>query len=126
MLGYLFSLPLPRALGITPKWGVAGLTASAGIAGWVEFVLLRRSLNRRIGKTGLSPAYVAKLWFGAGIGAALGWGLRFLLGPRHPLIMAIVILGGYGVTYFAITAAFGIGEAKRVIGRAFRILRISR
>ncbi|HEY5445199.1 MAG TPA: murein biosynthesis integral membrane protein MurJ, partial [Pyrinomonadaceae bacterium] len=110
-LGYLCSLPLPRALGIEPKWGVAGLTASAGIAGWVEFVLLRLSLNRRIGKTGLSSSFVSKLWLGAGIGAAVGWGLKLLLGHRHPLIMAIVVLGGYGVTYFGVTAAFGVGEA---------------
>jgi putative peptidoglycan lipid II flippase len=125
-LGYVCSLPLPRALGIEPKWGVAGLTASAGIAGWVEFVLLRRSLNRRIGKTGLSSSFVAKLWLGAGIGAAVGWGLKLLLGHRHPLIMAIVVLGGYGVTYFGVTAAFGVGEAKRVIGRGLRLARISR
>ena len=125
-LGYLCSLPLPRALGIEPKWGVAGLTASAGIAGWVEFALLRLSLNRRIGKTGLSSSFVAKLWLGAGLGAAVGWGLRLLLGHRHPLTMAIVVLGGYGVTYFAVTAAFGVGEAKRVIGRGLRLARISR
>jgi putative peptidoglycan lipid II flippase len=53
-LGYLCALPLPVALGIDPRWGAAGLTASAGMAGWVEFVLLRRALNRRIGPTGLS------------------------------------------------------------------------
>ncbi|MFL5514600.1 MAG: murein biosynthesis integral membrane protein MurJ, partial [Gemmatimonadales bacterium] len=47
LLGYLFALPLPRALGIDPRWGAAGLTASAGIAGWIEFLLLRRTLNRR-------------------------------------------------------------------------------
>jgi putative peptidoglycan lipid II flippase len=126
VLGYLCSLPLPRALGLEPKWGVAGLTASAGIAGWVEFVLLRRSLNRRIGKTGLLPQYVGKLWLAAGLGAAVGWGLKILLGHRHPLVMAIVVLGGYGVTYFGVTAAFGIGEAKRVIGRVLRMARLSR
>ena len=38
---------------VDPRWGVRGLTASAGIAGWVEFALLRRTLNRRIGVTGL-------------------------------------------------------------------------
>ena len=124
ILGYLCSLPLPRALGVEPKWGVAGLTASAGIAGWVEFILLRQSLNRRIGRTGLPSSYVTRLWLGAGIGAAVGWGFRLLLGHRHPLIMAIVVLGGYGVTYFGVTAAFGVAEAKRVIGRVMRILRI--
>ncbi len=125
VLGYLCSLPLPRALGIEPRWGVAGLTASAGVAGWIEFVLLRQSLNRRIGRTGLSPTFVGKLWFGASVGAAVGWGFRYLLGQRHPLIMAIVILGSYGVAYFGVTAGLGIGEAKRVIGRILRLARIS-
>ena len=32
-LGYLFAIPLPILIGIDPKWGAAGLTASAGIAG---------------------------------------------------------------------------------------------
>ena len=45
-LGYLCALPLPRWLGLEPRWGVAGLTASAGVAGWVEFTLLRRTLER--------------------------------------------------------------------------------
>src|ERR1043165_6985483 len=35
LLGYLFAIPLPRALGLDPGWGAAGLTASAGIAGWI-------------------------------------------------------------------------------------------
>ncbi len=49
LLGYLFAIPLPRLLGISQAWGAAGLTASAGLAGWVEMLLLRRGLNRRIG-----------------------------------------------------------------------------
>ncbi len=50
VLGYAFALPLPRLLHVAPSWGVAGLTLSAGIAGWVEFALLRRGLSRRIGE----------------------------------------------------------------------------
>ena len=34
VLGYLCAILLPPLLGIEPKWGVAGLTASAGVAGW--------------------------------------------------------------------------------------------
>ena len=52
-LGYVCALPLPPALGIDPRWGVAGLTASAGFCGWLELVLLRNSMEDRIGKTGL-------------------------------------------------------------------------
>lgn len=122
-LGYVCSLPLPRALGIDIRWGVAGLTASAGIAGWLEFVLLRSSLNRRIGRTGLSSRFVFKLWMAAAVGAAIGWGIKLLLGHRHPLFVAIGVLGAYGVTYFGITSALGITEARQVVGRAIRLLK---
>src|SRR6185436_16442973 len=67
--GYIFAIPLPRWLGIPAIWGAAGLTASAGLAGWVEMLLLRRTLNRRIGRTGLPADYVAKLWTAAVAGA---------------------------------------------------------
>src|SRR5205823_12707656 len=58
ILGYLFAVPIPQALRIPVVWGAAGLTASAGIAGWVEMLLLRRTLNSRIGHTGLAPDYI--------------------------------------------------------------------
>lgn len=125
-LGYLCSIPLPALLHIDLRWGAAGLTASAGIAGWVEFVLLRRSLNRRIGRTGLAASFVAKLWAAAIIGTGVGWGFRFLLGPRNPLILAVVVLGGYGITYFAVSFTFGVTESKNVIMRGLRLLRIIR
>src|SRR3989440_7395057 len=86
--GYLCAIPLPPLLGIDPKWGAAGLTASAGVAGWVEFVLLRRSLNKRIGRTGLPFDFVMKLWSGAVAGAAIGWAIKVIVGHRHPIIVA--------------------------------------
>jgi putative peptidoglycan lipid II flippase len=121
-LGYLFAIPLPRALGIDPRWGVAGLTSSAGLAGWVEFLLLRRTLNRRIGPTGLPLPFTTKLWIGALIGASVGWIIKFFLGARHPLILAIFILIPYGLVYFAVTSAFKLPEARTVVGRFARIL----
>ncbi len=123
-LGYVFALPLPVALGINPKWGVAGLTASAGIAGWIEFVLLRRSLNRRIGKTGLAGSYVFKLWLAALIAAGIGWGFKLLVGHFHPVPLAAVVLGSYGVSYFGITSALGIPAARVVVGRVLRSIKL--
>jgi putative peptidoglycan lipid II flippase len=123
-LGYLFALPLPVFLGIDPRWGVAGLTASAGIAGWIEFALLRRTLNRRIGRTGLALAFVTRLWLSAAAGAAIGWGLKLFLKGFHPIPQAVVILGAYGVTYFAITFALGLQESRAVVQRIFKIIRI--
>lgn len=124
LLGYLFALPLPIALGINPKWGVAGLTASAGIAGWIEFALLRRTLNRRIGKTGLAAGYVIKLWLAALVAAGIGWGLKLLLGDLHPIPLAAIVLGGYGISYFAITLALGISASQAVVGRLLRLARL--
>src|SRR5437868_12467962 len=72
ILGYLFAVPLPPALGIEARWGVAGLTISAGIASWLEFVLLRRTLNRRIGHSGAPPAYLVSLWAAALLAAEIG------------------------------------------------------
>jgi putative peptidoglycan lipid II flippase len=126
VLGYFCALPLPRALGIDPKWGVAGLTASAGIAGWIEFALLRRTLNRRIGPTGLQASFVIKLWIAALLAADVGWALKVLLSNLHPIPLAAVVLGSYGVSYFAVTFILDITEARPVIGRALRLLRLAK
>jgi putative peptidoglycan lipid II flippase len=122
VLGYLFAIPLPPAIGLDPKWGVAGLTASAGIAGWIEFALLRRTLNRRIGQTGLTLGYVAKLWSAAAASAGLGWAIKLAIGNRHPVIVAVLVLLPYGLSYFAITSALGVPAARVVVGRAARIV----
>jgi putative peptidoglycan lipid II flippase len=123
ILGYLFSIPLPRALHIDPRLGAAGLTISAGLAGWVEFVFLRRSLNRRIGRTGLTFSYTAKLWVGALAGVAVGWGLKLLVWRWHPVPLAVVVLGGYGVTYFTVGYLFDLTQARIIIDRILRLAR---
>lgn len=116
-LGYLFALPLPPALGLDPRWGAAGLTASAGMAGWVEFALLRRALHARIGRTGLPAALVAKLWGAAAAGAGAVWALRLGIGLARPVLAALVLLSVYGAVYFFITDRLGIPEARAVMRR---------
>jgi putative peptidoglycan lipid II flippase len=116
-LGYLSALPLPRALGLDPAWGAAGLTASAGAAGWVEFLLLSRGLGRRIGEVRLPAAFLARLWAATLVAAALGWGVKLLLGASgaaHPLLLGLAALGLYGLGYFAATAALGLPEARQI------------
>jgi putative peptidoglycan lipid II flippase len=118
ILGYLFALPLPQLLGIPPRWGVAGLTISAGISSWVEFVLLRRALVRRIGSSGLPGIFLAKLWSAAVIAAAGAGALHYVLGRRSPIPAAIVILGLYGAMYFGAALLFRLPEARALFGRA--------
>ena len=115
-LGYAFAIHLPPLLGMNRKWGVAGLTLSAGLAGWAEFILLRRTLNRRIGRTGLASSFVMKLWAAAAAGAALAWAIKFSLAPLNPIVASVLILGPYGFTYFGVTYLFGLPELHAVVG----------
>lgn len=126
LLGYVCAIPLPRLLGIDPKWGVAGLTAFSGVAGWIEFALLRRTLNRRIGRTGLRAGYVFKLWLAAAVGAGVAWAIKLAIGSHHPAIIAALILLPYGLTYFAITAALRVPEVNPIVRRALRIVGIQK
>jgi putative peptidoglycan lipid II flippase len=120
VLGYLFAIPLPKALGIDPFWGTAGLTASAGIAGWIEMLMLRSSLNARIGSTGLPLAYVVKLYTAALSGAAIGWAIKLAIPPSHPVVTGVVVLVPYGLVFFAIAAALRVPEAFTTFARFTR------
>jgi putative peptidoglycan lipid II flippase len=111
-LGYLAAIPLPGLLGVPSRWGVAGLTASAGVAGWVEFALLRRGLNRRVGPTGLDPRVAGRLWLAAGVAAIAGGAVALWLPLRnHPIALAVVVIGVYGGVYFSVASALGVEEA---------------
>jgi putative peptidoglycan lipid II flippase len=119
VLGYLFAFPLPRWLGVPALWGAAGLTASAGIAGWVEMLMLRRTLNARIGRTGLAANYLAKLWTASVCGALVAWAAR-MIGPADPVLAAVVILGPYGIVFLAMALALRIPEASGFVARVRR------
>jgi putative peptidoglycan lipid II flippase len=107
-LGFLCALYLPGWLGVPPMWGTAGLTASAGLAGWIEFALLRHSLDGRIGRTGVPASRMAILWGAAIAGAAAGWAVKLIIPWSNPLIQGALILPAFGVTYLACTALLGI------------------
>lgn len=114
-LGLFAALWLPQLVGLAPRWGAAGLTASAGLAGWVEFALLRRGLRRRIGHD--APAPTAVLWATAAVAAGAGWGIRGLVGALHPIVLALVVLIPFGALYVGLAAALGVREARSLLAR---------
>ena len=120
VLGYLFAIPLPRLLGIASVWGAAGLTASAGLAGWTEMLMLRRTLNSRIGHTGLPADYVIKLWAAAIAGSAAGWIAKLLIPNMHPAWIAVFVLGPYGAVFLAAAFLLNIPEASTAFSRLRR------
>ena len=112
-LGYLFALPLPRLLGVDRLWGVAGLTFSAGLAGWVEFALLRRALHNRIGAVPPQRSRVLRLWLAAFVAAAAGYGVKVVLpfraGHYTSLVVGAIVLPLFGVLYLGLVHVMGIG-----------------
>jgi putative peptidoglycan lipid II flippase len=110
VLGLACALWLPGLLGLAPQWGTVGLTASAGIAGWLELFLLRRTMNARIGITGLPRSLLITLWGAAGVSAAAAFAVKLALDWQEPVLLAVVVLGVYGCLYFTITFVAKVDE----------------
>src|SRR5512142_1364281 len=112
-LAWWSAVRMPGELGVPREVGLVGITATTGMAAWVEYALLRRALNRRIGATGLPARTAARLWGSAAVAGAVGlgvkaaltawrgpmpgvagqWGGGFLPPPRmHPVLSAVPIL----------------------------------
>jgi putative peptidoglycan lipid II flippase len=112
-LGWAAALPLRDHFGYSPTWGAFGLTASAGLAAWVEFSLLRRWLARRIGpvpvpvRLGLGALAAAIVAGAAGHGAG-----ELASGAGAPTwLAAVAAIGAFGAVYLGTTAVAGVPEA---------------
>ena len=142
ILGYLFAfplrwvlvdiilfagMPLPAATGGATAMGTVGLTASAGVAGWLEYILLRTFLQRRIGKVTLPLMLQLSLWASAIIAAAVAIAFDLFVArriaqylPLHHIAEAILVAGVFGVVYFAGAIISGVPEAKATLSRLKR------
>lgn len=108
-------------------FGAVGLALGSALGAWIEYVLLRRALGRRIGRHGPREGRVARL-FGAGLAAvAVGAATKWLGGslvPYHEGVLADLIspdsaiyapflaVGtalAFGVAYLAATRWLGVG-----------------
>ncbi len=119
-LSFLLATQIPHLSGIDARWGTAFMTLSSGIAGWCEYMLLRRTLNRIIGDSGPGLRSVVKLYLAAMTGALFGWGVKLLIGrfpPVHPIISGVIILGVYALVYLLVGLTLGVKEAKGMVKR---------
>jgi putative peptidoglycan lipid II flippase len=117
-------LVAPGLFGIPQHVAVAGISAASGIAAWVEYTLLRRSLRKHVGDVAVPGRRMLQLWGAslaagaASIGAkvALGhhfgvregtlneWGGSVLTPPQlSPWLAAPIVIGAFGVVYFGLT-----------------------
>jgi putative peptidoglycan lipid II flippase len=109
-LGTVAALYGPELLGIDPRWGTAGLTATAGCAAWIEFLLLQRAMDRRIGATGIGLGELARLWTLALLAGGAGWGTAHVLPPLGPIVTGLGVLGTFGVVYLGAAVVLKIPQ----------------
>jgi putative peptidoglycan lipid II flippase len=121
VLGYFAAIHLPRLLGVSPRWGATGLTATAGFAAWVEFTLLRRAARQRIGQVEFSIRNLIACYCAALVAAAVAWGTKlYLVAGLHRLPAGVAVIAVYGAVYFTMTWILGVPEASALFNRVAR------
>jgi len=90
------------------------------MAGWVEFALLRRAVNGRIGHTGIPPRRLLTLWLSAALAAAAAWAVRLIAPVDRPLLIGGAVIAAYGAVYVASTAIAGVEEVDDLLGKVRR------
>jgi putative peptidoglycan lipid II flippase len=121
VLGYFAAMHLPRLLGVSQRWGATGLTASAGIAAWIEFALLRRAAQQRIGEVDFSTRNLIAVYGAALVAAAAAWGAKlYLFHGLHRVPNDIATIAVYGMVYLAIARLLRVPEASVLLGRVAR------
>jgi putative peptidoglycan lipid II flippase len=122
-------VPIPLIGGNTVALGSIGLTASAGVAGWVEFLLLRRALQQRVGKVQIAASFLVQLWTAAAAAAVAGVAFERWILPHFTSHLPHVLrnIGGgllvcavFGVIYFAAVIVLRVPEAKSALARLRR------
>jgi putative peptidoglycan lipid II flippase len=108
LLGVLMARGIPYVFHLDLMWGTPGLTLSAGIAGWIEFSLLRSALKKRIADFAVPVSFLMKCWAVALVAAALTTGLRWVVPERVIWARNLAILVGFGLVYLAGAAVVGV------------------
>jgi putative peptidoglycan lipid II flippase len=116
-------LPIPAVEGGALALGAVGLTASAGIAAWIEFLLLRRKLGARIGRVALSGSLQFRLWGAALVAGAVAFSLRPIFAQLAPagrlgsIVLAGLAAGTFGTIYLLMAFLFGVPQLSGLIRR---------
>ncbi len=101
--------------------GTLGLAAGATLGAWLEWLLLRRALRKRLGPVDAGLGYLGRAAAAALGGAAVGRCLALV--PLPPLPTAALAGAGFGVTYLLLARGLGLAEAAGVLAALRRRLR---
>jgi putative peptidoglycan lipid II flippase len=113
--------PLPEAVrdnasGL-PHLGIVGLALGAGLAPWVEYRLLSRTLAWRIGRTRIAGRWLNPIAAGCAAAAVVAVVAEAVFGGLPALVALVLVMGPAGLVYVAITRLLGVPEAEIMVGR---------
>jgi putative peptidoglycan lipid II flippase len=107
-------LPLPADRRMI---GVVGITTASGIAGWIEFALLRHRIHQRIGRGPSKRTYMLKLWLSAITAGVAALAADLVLPRLHNIAEAALVCGVFGLVYLCVAAALGVQEVRTILQR---------
>jgi putative peptidoglycan lipid II flippase len=124
----LVGLKIPNLPGIELGLGAVGLTASAGIAGWIEFLLLRFALQKRVGKSDVPRIFIGKVWLAALISAGLALVVEHFIFDdgsmairvAHYNLTPVFVIATFGAIYLVFATILRIEEVAGVRRRLSR------
>ncbi len=102
--------------------GAVGLTLSAGLSGWIEFLLLRRALQERIGSTELPRLFATKIWAAALVAGVGGWGAGHFIHLGIRWANLGVVMAAFGVLYAGADAGAAGAAGPGVAVAAARVM----
>lgn len=105
----------PTVLG--KRLGVVGLAAGAGIAAWLEWVLLKRALQRELGPIGAGTGNLIRMFGAAVAGATVAFGVLWATPELPGLIEAALVVPLFAATYFAVAHVLGLPYAATAFAR---------
>ncbi len=123
-LGYAAGIKLPALLGIDASWGIVCLTLASSLGAWAEFLLLRRKLNSRIGRSALPWTFLWRIGLASVVASMAGLSVKAILDSfTHqipPYVTAIPIFGFFGAAYFGTAALLRVAEVAAITNRIMR------
>jgi putative peptidoglycan lipid II flippase len=113
-------LRVPQMPGGENALAVIGISTASACAAWIEFLLLRRGIRKRVGAGEPKTGYFMKLWIAALAGGAAGVVAGRFLDLGSHLIEALLVCTIFGVVYFGVAFAMGVQEVRATLGRFIR------
>jgi putative peptidoglycan lipid II flippase len=112
ILGWALALPLRDSFGYSAAWGAFGLTASAGFAAWIEFLLLDHWLGKRIGKVPIPTKLGLGCLAASVVAGAAGYGAAHVAASfgTRPWMTAAAAIPVFGIVYLGIMLVAKVPE----------------